>query len=1246
MDRRVKPNQSSQRGDRQSSILSFFSPKPNVKKYTNNTTCTPTPTNRKTLQGIDENLMSEDRDIEKELLSRELNFGSKQSEFSAVDSTHSRLIDLEALSAEGIATCETTPCKTAADSAENSGVGTTGRRVRRVCDSDEEIESDSQILSKRIRRLVEDTDDQEDKCKNMELDNSEMQRDISDFRYDFNDEEALDAEVAAKTEPNSTRDITNLGSNLPKSQKREKGLKLQESNDSKINEEEELAKELLGTVAAQSSLLFREYVEAILQFGRNFSFPSWVQLRNIRDINGLRPLNPCYDPSTIWVPSSKSKEAREERVHFTPAMEQYWEFKREHFDKLLFFKMGKFYELFYIDACICQKHCDLRWTSSDSKPHVGFPETALNAYANKLVGLGYRVVVVEQMETPKELEERNKSASRGDKKDKAIKRSVNEVLTNGTLVRPDMLSDMASVLMTVYFSKKESEELAYEVGIVCVDITTGKVELITVEESGDQFLQVRTIVCQVQPKEIAYLPGNIPLSVLRYLSSIVPSIQLTNFRNFVDSILAINDILETFERLNVPVPEVVSRLCNASKPLCCAFSGTLRYLSTILLCDRLVITGTFSEYDPSSSKHLMMNLGAIVDLELLQSQNGDEKNSLFGFLKHTITPGGTRLLKRWITYPLLSTERINERLDAVSWLMENSEKIYEFRDEITKIQGSASANSRGSRKNSSQHLDFERLINRITSGVLQSKRGAVYFSNVLQRRFEEFVNSMNLFESVLQCIIQVFGDEASRKSMPKLLLALTGLSENSSEGFLRNISEITRRLKSLVTLDTNGKDWIPVPGNCKEYDEILDSMNNLKSSFDDELKRISKQMNTTAISFVNNKYRYEIECPESIPKSRFPDSAEITSSKKGFVRFHTEEIKQLVYDLEYKEEQLQKSLFPYLQLMCKEFHAELSSFMGISDSISQLDVLSSLALVSMDTSDGPFCRPCFIPKSESNGLPLLELRESRHPVVAKLKTNYIPNDVVLNGGPSPAPCALVTGPNMGGKSTILRQSCISVIMAHLGCFVPAVECRLTVVDKIFTRIGAYDSIIEGKSTFLVELEETADILNNSTEDSLVIIDELGRGTSTFDGTAISIATLEYISRVIKCRCLFSTHLHLLCEEFSRDSKVLPFHMDLKLNNENKSITFLYKFVSGVCPKSYGMNVALLAGIPQEIVDNSIALAKDVEESTFLLRNISVAKRLFDEVLVQNDFSVIQNFFRENKAAIQSCLSALSAQSCS
>ncbi|KAH7650129.1 DNA repair [Cryptosporidium bovis] len=1280
MDKKLKQANNPTKIDKQSSILSFFSQKVNDKReiYTKTT-----PLKVNNTKQIDETLINQDKDIEMELLG----YGENSNK---VDNTNIPVLDeLENFSAERIATCDSTPCKTShKKKMETPANEAIGRRIRRISDSDDENYdtngSDLELITKRVKITKSDDLAATERDGNLEELEYNMKDEI-DY-LDENDDVNLDIEEKKNY-------LKNIGTSLPLN-RHSVATKDQEIDDLTVNEEEELAKELLGTVAAQSSQLFRDYVDAILQYGRNYSFPSWLLLKNIRDGNGTSPFDPTYDPSTIWVPSSSSKVAKEEKIHFTPAMEQYWEFKKDHFDKILFFKMGKFYEMFYIDACICQKHCDLRWTAGDAKPHVGFPETALHAYANKLVNLGYRVVIVEQMETPKELEERNRSASRGVKKEKAVKRNINEVLTNGTLVRPDMLSDMASILMTVYFDRKDIENngLMYEVGIVCIDITTGKVELTSIEEKGDQFLMFRTIISQVQPKEIAYLPGNIPIQVLRYLSSITPSIQLTNFRDFVDSLLAINDIVNTFNRLEIPLPEVVDKLCNKSKALCCSFSGTLRYLSTILLCDRLIMTGTFSEYDPSKKNRLMLNIGAIKDLELLQTQHGDEINSLFGFLKRTITPGGSRLLKKWITYPLINIDRINERLDSINWFMENSEKLYEFREELRKLDSHISSSNCGNsggvngnsyngtcgnngnsgnnnssysnnnnygQKNSnpkkkySQSLDFERLINRITSGVLQSKRGAVFFTNVIQRRIQEFINSMDLFDSTLKCIIDIFGDPETRKKMPKLLLALTGLREEDETttemkvdkmcygGYLTNIFETTKRLRSLVVLDNKTGDWKPVPGNCREYDEIVDSINNIKKSLDDELLRISKDMNTTSISFVNNKYRYEIECPENIPKSRFPDSAEITSSKKGYVRFHTDEIKQLLYDLEFKEEQLQKSLFPYLQTMCKEFHNNFSYFSAISDSVSQLDVLISLALVSMDTSEGPFCRPKFITKAENNGIPLLELRECRHPVIARLKTNYIPNDILLSTKNNNACCCLVTGPNMGGKSTILRQTCIAVVMAHIGCFVPASECNLTPVDKIFTRIGAYDSIIEGKSTFLVELEETAEILNHSTQDSLVIIDELGRGTSTFDGTAISIATLEYISRKIECRCLFSTHLHLLCDEFSNDLRILPYHMDLNLNNDTKTITFLYKFIPGICPKSYGMNVANLAGIPQEIIDNSINLASDAETCTLILKNISKIKKFIQQGSTNQDDSVrFFDFFKSNRSLIEKFISEL------
>lgn len=245
------------------------------------------------------------------------------------------------------------------------------------------------------------------------------------------------------------------------------------------------------------------------------------------------------------------------------------------------------------------------------------------------------------------------------------------------------------------------------------------------------------------------------------------------------------------------------------------------------------------------------------------------------------------------------------------------------------------------------------------------------------------------------------------------------------------------------------------------------------------------------------------------------------------------------------------------------------------------------------------CRPKFV--QSGDGKPHLKLIESRHPC-AKASTvaqgsgadDFIANDIILGCESNPANFVIVTGPNMGGKSTLLRQACVNVILAQMGCYVAARECELTVVDRVFTRIGANDRILNGQSTFFVELEETSNILKNSTQRSLVILDELGRGTSTFDGTAIAYAVAKYLAHEVKCRTLFSTHYHLLPKNFEEDPNINMYHMTFMLNEDTDDVTFLYKFEQGICSNSHGINCAKMAGLPADIVSRAQHLSKTFE----------------------------------------------------
>uniref|UniRef100_A0A8C6YVB1 MutS homolog 6 n=2 Tax=Nothoprocta perdicaria TaxID=30464 RepID=A0A8C6YVB1_NOTPE len=293
------------------------------------------------------------------------------------------------------------------------------------------------------------------------------------------------------------------------------------------------------------------------------------------------------------------------------------------------------------------------------------------------------------------------------------------------------------------------------------------------------------------------------------------------------------------------------------------------------------------------------------------------------------------------------------------------------------------------------------------------------------------------------------------------------------------------------------------------------------------------------------------------------------------------------------------------------FDKNSQAWQSAVECIAVLDVLMSLANYSQD-GDGPLCRPVILLPVDSSP-PFLELKSSRHPCITKtfFGDDFIPNDIVIGckdeHSSSGASCVLVTGPNMGGKSTLMRQAGLLAIMAQLGCYVPAEGCRLTPIDRVFTRLGASDRIMSGESTFFVELSETSSILQHATEHSLVLVDELGRGTATFDGTAIASAVVKELAEKIRCRTLFSTHYHSLVEDYSHSAAVRLGHMACMVENESEedpsqeTITFLYKFIEGVCPKSYGFNAARLANIPEEVVQKGHRKAKEFEKTTLSLR---------------------------------------------
>ncbi|KAM5293111.1 DNA mismatch repair protein Msh6 isoform 10-T10 [Ctenodactylus gundi] len=416
----------------------------------------------------------------------------------------------------------------------------------------------------------------------------------------------------------------------------------------------------------------------------------------------------------------------------------------------------------------------------------------------------------------------------------------------------------------------------------------------------------------------------------------------------------------------------------------------------------------------------------------------------------------------------------------------------------------------------------------------------------------------------------------------------------------------------------------PKAGFDADYDQALADIRENEQGLLEYLEKQRTRIGCRTIVYWGiGRNRYQLEIPDNFTACNLPEEYELKSTKKGCKRYWTKTIEKKLANLMNAEERRDVSLKECMQRLFHNFDKNYKDWQRAVECIAVLDALLCLANYSQG-GDGPMCRPEMLLPGEDTA-PFLELKGSRHPCITKtfFGDDFIPNDILIGceeeqGHSGTAYCVLVTGPNMGGKSTLIRQAGLLAVMAQVGCYVPAEVCRLTPVDRVFTRLGASDRIMSGESTFFVELSETASILTHATAHSLVLMDELGRGTATFDGTAIAGAVVKELAETIRCRTLFSTHYHSLVEDYSKNVAVRLGHMACMVENEcedpsQETITFLYKFIKGACPKSYGFNAARLANLPEEVIQKGHRKAREFEK-------MNQSLRLFREVCLASERS--------------------------
>ncbi|GMF49292.1 unnamed protein product [Phytophthora fragariaefolia] len=946
---------------------------------------------------------------------------------------------------------------------------------------------------------------------------------------------------------------------------------------------------------------------------------SWLHDKR-RDINGNSPDSPDYDPRTLKVPPEFLKKE-------TPAMVQWWEVKSQNMDTVLFFKVGKFYELFHMDADVGFKELGLIYMKGD-KAHSGFPEIAYSKMSSQLVAKGYRVARVEQTETPEMLKVRNSTLA---KKAKVVRREVCSLLSIGTntvsfLDAPISSQDQVSKHLLALKESFDPTQKTVRFGVCMVDCSTGAFQLSEFDDT-EQRDRLKTLFAQFHIVEIVTERFNISDDTKMIIKHAAPAAIRSSLRvgkEFWDASKTIDEIERAGYFKEHGWPEDVLHFLEMDKVVkpegqlaISALGGCIWHLRRSIIDQELLSLCNFKRYKPSdeearearankkalsaakaelNQQYVVLDSQTISNLEVLcNSFNGSRSGSLIDIMDKTVTSFGSRMFQEWVLKPLCKIGDIQERLDAVEELGNSGDLMMEIREFLRKLP------------------DLERLLSRIHAlgSAHRSKehpdsRAIMYESQIYNiRKIKDFISVLNGFDTAMNLTLEL-GPRLSQSTSPILQSLLkryiieNGVQPDVKHGHFPDLTEKLEFFKRSFDQAAAKKSGVIIPqdGVDPEFDDACAEIARIEAELAEYLNEQRSALRCRAINYWGKKKedRYQLEVPESA-LSKQPKEYELKSRKKGYKRFHTPTIRSLLKRLAAAEEQKEEALKDQTRRIFHKFDEDYKYWMKAIQCLAVLDCLVSLGLLSSQ-SEG-YTKPEVVAASSANGgIPFIDIEEGVHPCVAATygSGDFIPNDASL-GIDGKGQMVLLSGPNMGGKSTLLRQTCVLTLMAQIGSFVPAAKCRLSPVDRIFTRIGASDRILAGQSTLYVELAETATILNHATSHSLVILDELGRGTSTFDGTAIAYSVVEHLLSDIQCRTMFATHYHSLVEEYVGNDKVSLGHMGCIVDPENdRKVTFLYKLEDGMCPKSYGINVAMLAKLPDEVIECAARKSEQFERS--------------------------------------------------
>ncbi len=846
-------------------------------------------------------------------------------------------------------------------------------------------------------------------------------------------------------------------------------------------------------------------------------------------------------------------------------MQHYVSMKEKYQDCVLFYRLGDFYEMFFDDAIKVSKLLDLTLTGRDCgleerAPMCGIPFHAADVYIGKLVSLGEKVAICDQLSDPKE-------AGKG-----LVERDVVRIVSAGTLIEDEMLDERRNNYIACLFKSSDGVAVAW------TDITTG--EFLTEEFIGENAvedavgqlvkLSVAEIICNDEMLLASKNLKEVKHNLLPAFSCYLP--WAFNVKH------AEKNLLEQLGAHSLAAYGMASK-----ENLIAAAGALIEYLRET---QKHALANITSIRVVNKDKYMVLDSIAVRNLELVRNNSENKKyGSLLWVLDKTKTGMGARMLNRMLLSPLKDIEEINYRQDGVEELVSSSVVRMGLSEILREIR------------------DVERLAGKISNG------------NFMPRDCLALAGSLN--------------------ALPTLKFQLTGFQSKiiaDIDNGLLDMKELTDLL--LAAIDPEAPALMKDGGYIREgFNAELDELRMIAANGKDLVKKIEERekertgIKTLKVGY-NRVFGYYIEVSNSF-KDKTPEEYIRKQTLTTGERFITEELKVLEERILTSGEKALKLESRIYQQLLEVLSGQIESLKTISQAMALLDCLVSFATVAKERR---YVRPKILESGSA-----LAITDGRHPVVEAIsKERFVPNDTLLDNADNR--CAIITGPNMAGKSTYMRQVALIVLMAHVGAFVPARAAEIPLTDRIFTRVGASDNLIFDQSTFMVEMTEVATILLHATKDSLLVLDEVGRGTSTYDGLSIAWSVIEFLTKHIQAKTLFSTHYHELTELENTLEGVKNYKITVK--ELNGAIVFLRKIARGGANRSFGIEVAALAGVPKEVTVRAKGILKALEKNDIARGKVQFNEVEEEEVATEHKLTEVEEILADTDVNTLSPIQAL------